>query len=195
MDKNDRGKDAATKEYDMLIERTLGVVVACKIYPKVLTQSEHKELYPFFDRNLFNALNQLDLIIGLKYLDLSHGVGNKSESRYFARVVATTSYEILKDLNQVMGKELRNFVIEKKGEDFLNEINLTVSKLNVLKKANQNMLKEIRHNLFGHKMDNGLHQAEKIWGLDVQKIYRIGRSVFDIQIKLLGQMTKLITEI
>jgi hypothetical protein len=192
MDKKEEDRIRAIKDYDILINGTLGIVGACKIYPKLLTDDEDQYLHPLFDKNLFNALNQLGLIVGLKYLDLSNGTKNSTEAKYFARIVATTSYEILRDLNQVVGKQIRNFVTEKIGADYLKEIDSSIKRLKELKRTHEKMLKEIRHELFGHKMNNGIEQARLTSNIDVRKVYAIGRSIFDIQNNVLEQMTALI---
>ena len=62
--------------YDKLISRTSNLVRTLKIYPKVFEKDEFYELHKFFDKQLFTVLNQLDLIIGLKYLDTSQAIGN-----------------------------------------------------------------------------------------------------------------------
>ena len=122
------------KTYDELIIKTSNFIRTLKIYPKVFEKEEHHYLHQFFDKILYTALNHLDLIIGLKYLDVSQAVGNKLEAKYFARVVALTSHEILNDLNKIVGKEIRNFVIAKIGENGLSDIDWSIKSLNNMKK-------------------------------------------------------------
>jgi hypothetical protein len=140
-------------------------------------------------------LTQLDLIIGLKYLDVSQAVSNQLEANYFARIVAHSSYEILTDLNKLVGKEIRNFVIEKLGKSELDNIDKTVRELNIMKKEHLDNLKTIRHNLFGHKLKDGHRQAELIVGINNTEIYEIGNQIFKLQNELIGQFVKLIEKI
>ncbi len=99
--------------YDKIIQRTSNLVRTLKVYPKVFEQKEFQELHKFLEKILFIVLNHLDLIIGLKYLDVSQSVGNNLEANYFSRIVILTSHEILNDLNKLVGKEIRNELIEK----------------------------------------------------------------------------------
>ena len=135
------------------------------------------------------------LIIGLKYLDLSQAVGNNLEANYFTRVVALSSYEILNDLNKLAGKKIRNFVIGKIGEAGFYEIDESIKSLNKLKKENLKKIKEIRNNVLAHKLRNAHQQAEMIVSIDMKEIYDIGNQIFQIQMGLIGNYTKLIEKI
>jgi hypothetical protein len=68
--------------YDLVIQRMQKVIKGLKAHPKILTKPEHKYLHKFFDKILFNALCNLDLITELKYLDMSNVVGNTFETNF-----------------------------------------------------------------------------------------------------------------
>ena len=194
MDKGTSLEDVI-RDYDELIEKTLGVVGAAKIYPKVFVKAEEKYLHPFFDRNLFNSLNQLDLVIGLKYLDIARGTKRFHEARYFAKVVATTSYEILRDLNQLVGKEIGSFISERLGAEALTDLDSSVREVAKIKKAYAESLGKIRHELLGHKLTNGLEQSKQLEALNIKTIYTVGKRIFYAQNKVLLNMTELIHRI
>ena len=185
----------AIKAYDNLIEKTSNLIRTLKIYPKVFEKDEHEYLHAFFDRNLYNALCQLDLIIGLKYLDVSQAVNNKIEANYFGRIVAHSSHEILDDLNKMVGRDIRNYVIDKHEKSYLDKIDSSVKSLNKIKKDYFKTLKEIRHNLFGHKLKEGHQQAEMIVKVDNKEIYKIGNEIFKKQNDLLKNFIELIEKI
>jgi hypothetical protein len=173
------------KTYDELIIKASNLIRTLNIYPKVFEKEEHHYLYQFFDKILYTALNHLDLIIGLKYLDVSQAVGNKLETKYFARVVALSSYEILNDLNKLVGKEIRDYVITKIGENGPSEKDWSIKSLKNMKKDKIKKLKEIRNNLLGHKLEHAYQQAEMIANIDLKKIYDIGNQILKIQMDLI----------
>ena len=181
--------------YDEVIQKTSNLVRTLKIYPKVFEEEKHKYLHQFFDRVLYNTLSQLDLIIGLKYLDLSQAVSNQLEANYFARIVAHSSFEILTNLNKLVGKGIRSFVIDKVGKSELENIDNSVKELNKFKKEHHEKLKTIRHNLIGHKLKEGHKQAELIVNIDNREIYDIGNKIFKVQNKLIGYFTELIEKL
>lgn len=183
------------KRYDEVIKRTSSLIRTLKIYPKFFDKEEHHYLHQFFDKNLYTVLNQLDLIIGLKYLDISQAIGNKLEANYFARVVALSSHEILNDLNKLVGRKIRLFVIDKIGEDGLHEIDEAVKALNKIKKDKLKMLKSIRNNLLGHKLENSLQQAEMIVNIELQEVYDIGNQIYKRQMDLIKNYVSLIEKI
>lgn len=183
------------RQYDEVIESTSSIIKTLKIYPRVFEKEEHKYLHIFFDKNLYNALCLLDLIIGLKYLDISQAIGNQLEANYFARIVAHSSYEILDDLNKLLGKETRTYIIDKYEASYLTKVDMSVKSLNKIKKENSLKLKEIRHNLFGHKLGKGYIQAEMIIQIDNNEIYKIGKEINNIQHELLRNFVELLTRL
>lgn len=181
--------------YDYLIKRLSNTIRGLKIYPKVFTAAEHKYLHQFFDKNLYNALCLQDLIIGLKYLDGSQAMNNQLEANYFARIVAHNSHEILDDLNKLVGKDLRNYIIEHYDLELLEQVDSSIKSLNSIKKENSSTLKEIRNNLFGHKLKDGIKQAEMMMNVKHRDIYNIGDQILKAQIELLGNVIELIKKI
>lgn len=171
--------------YDNLIKGTSKIIRTLTIYPKVFEEEKYYELHKFFDKALYNVLNQLDLIIGLKYLDISQAVENRLEANYFSRIVILTSHEILNDSNKMLGKEIRAELIEKIGMDGLKEIDETTKEMNALRKNHLKKLKDLRNNVLGHKLDQAHKQAEMIANIDNNEIYKIGDEIFKVEMKFL----------
>jgi len=181
--------------YDLVIQKMQKVIKGLKAYPKILTKPEHKYLHKVFDKVLFNALCNLDLITELKYLDMSNVVGNAFETNFFARITAHSCFEILDNLNKTVGKEILELVENRLGVEALNELSARVKELNAVKKQHISSLKTIRNNLFGHRMNAGREQAEQILLINPKSIYDIGNQIFKIQIKMqdafMGVLTKI----
>jgi len=179
--------------YDKAIEGTRSLSHTLKIYPKVFEKTGFHKFHKFFDKALFSSLNLMDLIIGIKFLDLSNAIGNKVEANYFARVVILTSHEILNELNSLVGKDIRNELINKIGAEKVSILDGTMKEMNDLKKKHLSKLKNLRHNVIGHKLADGHKQAEMIANIDVLEIYNIGYALFKVQIKLMGSYTNILT--
>ena len=178
--------------YDKAIESSQRLSHTLKIYPKVFQKSEFHKYHKFFDKALFSSLNLMDLIIGLKFLDLSKGIGNNVESNYFARIVALTSHEILNELNALIGKDIREELIHSIGIEKISELDAIIKEMNILKKKHLSKLKKLRNNVIGHKLAKGYEQAEMIANIDVLGIYNIGDAIFKVQMKLIGNFTYII---
>lgn len=181
--------------YDKLIQETSELARTLKIYPKVFDKEEFHEQHKFFDKALFTVLNHLDLIIGLKYLDVSQAIGNQPEANYFARDVILTSHEILNDLNKMLGKNIRTKLIEKNGANGLEELDDATKEMNDLRKKYLKKLKDLRNNVLAHKLEHGHQQAELIISINNKEIYRIGNEIFKAQTKFLENFFFLITSI
>jgi transcriptional regulator of heat shock response len=172
------------KSYDLVIQRMNKVIKGLKAYPKILTEPEHKYLHEVFDKVLFNALCNLDLITELKYLDMSNVVGNVFGTNFFARITAHSCFEILDNLNRTVGKEIVELIENRLGAEALIELNAHVKELNSIKKQHVNSLKKIRTNLFGHRMNAGREQAEQMLQINPKSIYDIGNRIFKIQLNI-----------
>jgi hypothetical protein len=180
------------KVYDDLIKESNEIIKALKVYPKILSDDKHKYLHPVFDKALFNALNGIDLITGLKYLDISVAIGNGFESNYFARIVAHSSYEILNHQEKIIGKNVFDLLNSKLGKDASEGIRETTKRLRAIKKDYFLLLKSIRNNLFGHKMESGIGLAEKMFEVNNETIYMVGMDIFKFQCDLLLKMQEII---
>jgi hypothetical protein len=81
------------------------------------------------------------------------------------------------------------------GVEALNEFNARVKKLNAVKKQHIASLKQIRNNLFGHRMNAGREQAEQMLLINPKSIYNVGNRIFKIQIEMqdafMGVLTKI----
>jgi len=180
------------KAYDSVIQAMHGTIKGLKAYPVILIQPEHKYLHAVFDKALFNALCGLDLITGLKYLDVSSAVGNSFEANFFARIVAHSCFEILDNVNKTVGIQIIQLVEGCLGAQALNELNVHVEELNQLKKRHIAALKHIRNNLFGHKMNAGREQAEEMLLITPRSIYDVGDRVFRIEVGILAAFMRIL---
>jgi len=182
------------EHYETVIQSMHKVIGGLKLYPKVLTKPEHKHLHTVFDKILFNALCNLDLITELKYLDMSQASGNNFEANFFARITAHSCFEILDNVNRTVGKEIIVLVENRLGIEALHELNAHVKELNVLKKQHIVSLKKIRNNLFGHRMNAGREQVEEMLLINPKSIYAIGNQIFKIEIKIQDAFMKVLSK-
>jgi len=181
--------------YDLLIKNQNEVIRALKIYPKVLNKDEHKHLHSFFNIAMYTSLACSDLIVGLKYLDVSMAVKNEIEANIFARMLAHSSYEILNSQQKIIGKETINKIAELIGEDEVNNLNLTMKELRPIRRDYFEKLKEIRNELFGHRNIAGLIMSEKMVLLNYHEIYKIADKIYKWESKVLDSIMNLITKI
>lgn len=178
-------------EFDQLIEAAKQFANFTRAYSKLLSEPKYHHLYPAYNKSHFAALGNLDLLISLKYLNISQSLGNAYEANHFARTVALHTYEILENPSKLLSKEVRQLVIDAVGEDALTTINSVLKQLNEIKKAHGNMLKEIRHNVIAHKADQALEQFDLMRGLKLKQIFEIGSQVA----KLLSRISFAYTDI
>jgi len=181
--------------YESVIGAMHRNVKTLKAYPRILTRLEHKYLHKVFDRALFNTLCNLDLITELKYLDISNAVGNAFETNLFARIAAHSCFEILDNLNQAVGKEVRELVKSQLGPHALRDLNAQVKELNQIKKRHIAELKGIRNNLFGHRMKAGREHAEQMLQIDPRAIYDLGHRVFRLELDILSSFVELLKQL
>lgn len=185
----------ACENYDLVIEKMHKVIKGLKAHPKILTKPEHKYLHPVFDKILYNALCNLDLITELKYLDLSNLARNYFEMNFFARITALSCFEIFDNTNRIVGKEIIELIRFRLGEKALHELNTQTKELNVLKNRHASHFKKIRNNLIGHRMNAGHVQAEEMLRLEPKQIYEIGNRVFKIQLHIQDAFIKVLREL
>src|ERR1700733_11384360 len=129
------------RAYDSVIQAMHRTIKRLKAYPSILNAPEHVYLHKFFDKAVFNALCNLDLITELKYLDLSNALGNQFEANFFSRITAHSCFEILDNLNETVGKEIIHLVTAKLGSEALSDLNTHVKELNQVKKRHFDELK------------------------------------------------------
>jgi len=182
------------KAYDSVIQAMHKTIKRLKAYPAILTKPEHAYLHKFFDKALFNALCNLDLITELKYLDVSKALGNKFEANFFSRITAHSCFEILDNLNATTGKEIIELVGSQLGPEAVSDLNACVKELNQVKKKHLEELKRIRNNLFGHKMKAGRKQAEQMLLINPQSIYEVGQRIYRIELAILAAFVNILTE-
>ena len=183
------------KEYESLIQEVHRAIKCMKAYPSILTEPEHKYLHAIFDKVLFNALCGLDLITELKYLDVSIAVGNSFEATFFARITAHSCFEILDNMNWIVGKEIMELVKVRLEPQALSDLKSHIKDLNEVKKRHLKELKRIRNELFGHRMKVGHDQAERMLGITPQSIYGVGHRIFEIETNILSAFGKILERI
>lgn len=181
--------------YDKLIESTRSLIQTLKAFPKIFKEKEHQKYHSFFDKALYNVLHSLDLVIGMKYLDLSKSINNQVETNYFARVLVITCHEILNDLNKMVGKDLRTEFIAKIGANDVEKLDQAIKEMNGLRKKYLKKLKGLRNNVFAHKLDNGIDQANIINEIIPKDIHIISNEIWKTQAKFIRIYTDLMQKI
>jgi len=174
----------AIKAYDILIKRLNENIRGLKAHPKILDKEEHKYLYPVFEKSMYIAICLSDLIIGLKYLDVSSALENGYETNYFSRNVALISYELINHKNKMVGPDVAKTITNQIGVEALSELNSCTKGLRVVIKNYHEKLNNIRNNLFGHRIANGSEMATAMLAIDAGEIYKIGKQIFDVYFKV-----------
>jgi hypothetical protein len=100
----------AINTYDNIIKRLNDNIKDLKAHPEILDKEEHKYLYPVFEKSMYIAISASDLIIGLKYLDVSNVLKNGYEKNYFSRNVAHISYELIEHQKKIVGPDLSEMI-------------------------------------------------------------------------------------
>ena len=177
--------------YDKLILAVNKNIKSLKVYPKILSEPHNQKFHLLFDKCLYIALIQNDLIIGLKYLDVSNALKNQIEANYFARIVALNSYEALNYFDKLIGKNVQSFLTNAHLNQEIKEINDTGKKINTFKKSCFKYLDDIRNNVIGHKDANSLKQTTIMLQIDNKKIHSIGTSLYKLNFELLDNYMKL----
>jgi hypothetical protein len=178
--------------HDQLIERLQSIYVTAKIYPKVFSDPELHKYHKYFDRILFAILSQLDLQIGLKNLYHNGYNQNDIEARYFARIVALSSYEILYNLDKFLDRKIKDYIKKTMGVEALKSIQVLLTDLSAIKDSKGKMLNEIRHNTVAHKEKDAVRQAEIITSIDPLVIHNVGYAIHEILLKLISKFVELL---
>jgi len=170
--------------YDRLINAVNSNIKSLKIYPKLLSREADKDQCIILDKCLYIALVQNDLLVSLKYLDVSNNVGNAYEANYFARSVGLHSYEVLNHVSKSIGKEIRSILLSSIHDHFLKDINQVGKNLNELKKAHFRNLEVLRNNVMGHKSHDGIAQTEIMLSMNNKELYDLGEQIYKANFKL-----------
>ncbi len=80
------------------------------------------------------------------------------------------------------------------GVEGIKELDKTSKEMNALKKKHMKRLKELRNKVVGHKYEHSIEQTEIILNIDNREIYSIGNEIFKVQMRYIGNYTKLIEE-
>lgn len=183
------------QSYDFLINRINITTRNLKAHSKILIKEEHKYVYPVYEKAMYISIALADLMVGLKYLDISNAVKNQFEANHFARGVSVTCYELLNHKEKIIGEKIYKTVSEVVDSDELASI---VEAKNCLKKITKDYfskLKHIRNDLYGHRHENGYEMSLAMLNIDNFEIYEIGKSIFDVYFKLLQEYANLITKL
>ncbi|MDB5199252.1 MAG: hypothetical protein JWO92_1215 [Chitinophagaceae bacterium] len=170
--------------YDKLINAVNSNIKSLKIYPKLLSGEADKDHCIILDKCLYIALVQNDLLVSLKYLDVSNNVGNSYEANYFARAVGLHLYEVLNHLNKSIGADVRSILSNSTHEHFLENINQVGKSLNELKKVHFRKLEILRNNVMGHKSHDGIAQTEIMLSMNNKELYDLGVQIYKANFKL-----------
>ena len=182
------------QSYDYLINRINITTRNLKAHRVILDKEEHKYLYPVYEKAMYLCIALADLMVGLKYLDVSNAVKNEYEANYFARGVAAICYELINHQEKIIGEKIYKTVTENIGSDSLSEIVTSKKRLRRITKEHFQILKHIRNNLYAHRNDNGYEMAVEMLKIKNVNLYETGKSIFDIYFKILHNYVHLITQ-
>lgn len=181
--------------YDKLILGINKNIKGLKIYPEILNEERNHKFHFILNRMLHNSLVVSDILVGLKYLDLSNVLNDGIERAYFARIVALNSYEILINSSRLTGnkdvKEILKQINDNKIDEELKQAKIKIQSL----KGEEKYLKEIRTNIIAHKDENPFTQIHVFQDLDPKKIFTIGNSIFNLHLELNKVFLKILKEI
>lgn len=176
----------AIKSYDELISEINDSINILNIYPQKLSEEKNHKLHLIFDKMLYISLLINDIIIGLKYLDLSVNLNNNVESIYFSKIVALNAYEMLNESGRLTGNKLiKQIFSDINNEDFNSKFKDIKKELYKVKKDCQPKLKVIRNKIIAHKDSNPFDQINTMQKIEFKEIYKIGHNIFNIHLKLL----------
>jgi hypothetical protein len=181
-------------DYNAIINKINNLIRGLKTYPKINSKFDLKDdsFNQLLDKILFISLAELDLIIGLKYLKLSALVKNEIEANYFARIVALSTHEIIQSTSKFLGKEIRDIIIEKFGQEKFQEIANITKEITRTSKTEKQLLGIIRNNLIAHKDENSLLQTELMISINNQEIFTLGNKVSSHLIQLIEKYVQLL---
>jgi len=183
------------QSYDYLINRINITTRNLKAHRKILNKEEHEFLYPFYEKAMYISIALADLMVGLKYLDVSNAVDNKFEANHFARGVSVTCYELLNHKEKIIGETIYKTVAKSVGIIELTPIVEAKKILKLITKEHFQTLKHIRNDLYGHRHENGYEMSLAMLSIDNFEVYKIGKSIFDSYFKLLQEYAQLMTKL
>ena len=181
--------------YDKLILGINKNIKGLKIYPKILNEERNHKFHFILNKMLHNSLVVSDILVGLKYLDLSNFLNNGIERAYFARIVALNSYEILINSGRLTGnrdvKEILKQINDNELEEQLKQVKIKIQAL----KGEERYLKEIRTNIIAHKDENPFTQIQVFQNLEAKRIFTIVNNIFKLHLELNKVFLKVLKEI
>lgn len=87
-----------------------------------------------------------------------------------------------------MAKTIKNQI----GDEALLEFKSCTNELKGVTKKYHKKLNYIRNNLFGHRTANGSEMASAMLEIDAVEIYKIGKQIFDVYIKVIAAYVNLL---
>lgn len=181
--------------YDKLILEINKNIQGLKVYPKILNEERNHKFHFILNKMLHNSLVVSDILVGLKYLDLSNVLNNGIERAYFARIVALNSYEILINSGRLTGnrdvKEILKQINDNEIDEQLKQLKIKIQAL----KDEEKYLKEIRTNIIAHKDENPFTQIQVFQELDPKKIFTVGNNIFKLHLELNKVFLEILKEI
>jgi hypothetical protein len=167
-------------------------VTAASVYKQIFHKQEHKRYYPFLDRILSAGLNTRDLAISLCYLHYETVMGTHTSQKYFGRVTALNSWQILDEVGMIIGQEATDFILTAYDKKILRAIKDSIAPLIKLKTEHYEYLKHIRHNLIAHKKDlSAIDRHQELEAFDHKKVFLIAQSIQKAQVKVIGTLLKI----
>ena len=183
------------KAYDVIIKGLNENIRGLKAHPRILDKAEHKYLYPVYEKSMYIAICLSDLIIGLKYLDVSKALKNGYETSYFSRNVAHMSYELINHQEKIIDTDVAKTIKNRIGDAAFSEFKGSTKELKGVKKEYYKKLNYIRNNLFGNRTANGSEMAAAMLEIDDAEIYKIGKQIFDEYIKVIVAYVNLLSKL
>jgi len=187
----------AIGEEDKLILRVNKTIKGLRLYPKLLDCERDKDLCELFNLLLFVTLFTSDLLISMKYLQLSMLLKNQIESNYYSRITSVLVYEYINDIKKLAGKHYRKLLVIRfgdKGKITLQHQKITAN-FNHILKVNSKVLKNIRVNVFAHRSKNAFEQTEIMLTVDNQKMLQLSLDIRDLSFDFISLVSDLMEEI
>lgn len=146
----------------------------------------------FYNMCLYSAVVGRDIRILFNNYNLTD---NQNEKNLYCRILSMTIIEFLDDINGLLGKNLRNELVNNKMEKFIQELNKINKKFAKIKKSNNSELRKIRNNAAAHKTKKARDLIDFTNKEHFENLFEISIEVSKTNIELTNLTTKIIYEI
>ncbi len=171
------------KEYKSVSQKIPKAILYDYAFYKGMEKRNNLKYKVAIETSIYCTIIQSDLMLTVKNLRLTDV---ELEKKFYARILAMTIYEYLKDLSGILGGEL---VKELKANGF-NELIDNVYSLNKefanLRKNKESIIKKIRHETIAHKKRNRIELIEQIFNIEEDEIYDLGLDLIKLNNKLIS---------